>query len=933
MSRRWGFFRSLLALSPLLVGIPVFSTWKHYDLPQPTIDVYDNVTNTPQVSEYAVLEHARYLSEDIGYRTVGTREHALGDAWMLKQAYALQALCEEMVGLEHGRKLQCEVWHQVGSGSHRFDILGKRLYKTYVNLTNIVIRISDGTPEGKEHAALANAHLDSTLPSPGAADDALAVGALLEAARTLVVTRGWEPRHALVLLFNNAEESLQDGSHLFSTQHPIRDTVRAVVNLEAAGTSGPSLLFQATSAAMVAAYAHVPRPFGTIVAHDVFSSGIIMSDTDFRQFELYLGVSGLDIAVVGHGYFYHTRKDLVQYIEPGVAQHMGDTALALLKFLASEESPLPKLSEGHVKPTTVFFSFLGAFFVQYSFATAIALYATLLATSVVLVSSTSVPSSAFGVEQKGKQTLLVQGQRGRESGASGATKTALTSARPIVRFPLLKGVILLETSSVCAILGANVVALFMIHVLDRPLSWYKSEYSCLFLYGPSALTSALASFHFLGNILFPLSSGSNAEADAERTLLQSTLVSYAALACLVQLAGVGSAVLFAMTGGALLVGLLLDRVGGFAPGWGGRVSLGVYALGQTTPLLFGSELFSTITDIFVPLSGRMGAEAPAEHLIATLCVVSASYTLPLVLPFLARFGPSFIKRTLVVTALTSAAMILVFARRDQFDMMHPKRVFVVYNENITTNAVSLGVGTSDIAPGFDTLVHDIAEFVGTLTTVDAATGVKTNTTPVKVDMHEYNGDWDVLYPFSAFLSPYEIGLEPYVSAYSTDGDSEKVFTVHAINDVVDAAAATRSLTLVLHHPGLIWTTIAFDAHVLSWSLDDDPPAEHVRHFVKEASFYGEDTWTLDLVISLHDHLSSEGLRESSELEQVATPHALRVNFVGVQEAAMWPGKAADKAKGGRAMAMLETLDAWLEERSGGAVEATLLGCVGGVIDV
>ena len=55
-------------------------------------------------------------------------------------------------------------------------MMNKRLYKTYVKLSNIVIRISNGTAEGKEHAVLVNSHLDSTLPSPGAADDALAVG-------------------------------------------------------------------------------------------------------------------------------------------------------------------------------------------------------------------------------------------------------------------------------------------------------------------------------------------------------------------------------------------------------------------------------------------------------------------------------------------------------------------------------------------------------------------------------------------------------------------------------------------------------------------------------------------------------------------------------------------------------------------------------------
>lgn len=80
----------------------------------------------------------------------------------------------------------------------RFDMMGKRLYKTYVDLTNIIIRVSNGTPKGKEHAVLVNAHLDSTLPSPGAADDALSVGVMLECIRVLTNTPTWEPTHSII---------------------------------------------------------------------------------------------------------------------------------------------------------------------------------------------------------------------------------------------------------------------------------------------------------------------------------------------------------------------------------------------------------------------------------------------------------------------------------------------------------------------------------------------------------------------------------------------------------------------------------------------------------------------------------------------------------------------------------------------------------------
>ena len=79
-------------------------------------------------------------------------------------------------------------------------------------------------------------------------------------------------------MINNAEESFQDASHLFSTQHRWAETVRTVVNMEAAGSKGPELLFQATSEEMVEVYKGVPHPYGTVLANDIFASGIMMSE-------------------------------------------------------------------------------------------------------------------------------------------------------------------------------------------------------------------------------------------------------------------------------------------------------------------------------------------------------------------------------------------------------------------------------------------------------------------------------------------------------------------------------------------------------------------------------------------------------------------------------------------------------------------------------
>lgn len=81
---------------------------------------YDPITHLPQISESTILGYSKYLSEDIGYRTVGTKEHALGDQWMVEQVERLKEECESVVRQSGGaRGLECEIWRQEGSGSHR----------------------------------------------------------------------------------------------------------------------------------------------------------------------------------------------------------------------------------------------------------------------------------------------------------------------------------------------------------------------------------------------------------------------------------------------------------------------------------------------------------------------------------------------------------------------------------------------------------------------------------------------------------------------------------------------------------------------------------------------------------------------------------------------------------------------------------------------
>ena len=51
----------------------------------------------------------------------------------------------------------------IAAGSVSLDMMGKWLYKTYVNLTNIIVRISNGTPQGKEYGAADDAHVGTMM--------------------------------------------------------------------------------------------------------------------------------------------------------------------------------------------------------------------------------------------------------------------------------------------------------------------------------------------------------------------------------------------------------------------------------------------------------------------------------------------------------------------------------------------------------------------------------------------------------------------------------------------------------------------------------------------------------------------------------------------------------------------------------------------------
>jgi hypothetical protein len=193
---------------------------------------------------------------------------------------------------------------------------------------------------GREPGAVALvAHYDSVAAGPGASDDMVGVAATLEVARILAL--GPRPRHSVVLLIDEGEEEGLLGAESFMAESPDARDVKAVVNLEARGTSGPSMMFETSgdNAWLVAAWCRgARRPFGTSVAATIY--GKLPYDTDLSVFKRY-GVPGLNFAFIGGPSRYHVPQDDLAHSDPASLQHHGDNALSAVLGLAAADLSAP----------------------------------------------------------------------------------------------------------------------------------------------------------------------------------------------------------------------------------------------------------------------------------------------------------------------------------------------------------------------------------------------------------------------------------------------------------------------------------------------------------------------------------------------------------------------------------------------------------------
>ncbi len=212
-----------------------------------------------------------------------------------------------------------------------------------VDVTNVMARIVGA--ESTRAVALM-AHFDSVPTTFGANDDAAGVAAILEAARVLLA--GPQLRNDVILLFTDGEEPApRYGSTAFVAEHPWADDVGFIVNLEAAGGSGPSLVVETSGSSLA-----IARGLAVDAAHPVafsFLPELVRTiggiGTDFDPF-LAENVPGLHVAYSRGSPIYHTLRDSVERVGLSSLYHHGSYSVSLTRYFGNADLAELRATEG-----------------------------------------------------------------------------------------------------------------------------------------------------------------------------------------------------------------------------------------------------------------------------------------------------------------------------------------------------------------------------------------------------------------------------------------------------------------------------------------------------------------------------------------------------------------------------------------------------------
>lgn len=329
---QWHLLAGLLALG--FIGFMVYLSIARIEAP-PVVGADAAAT------EFSAARAMRYA------QTIGQTPHPIGTSEHAKTREYIQA---ELTALGVTPEVQTTTVVSQGVAGPGG---GRRIQAGTVN--NVIGRL-DGTGAGR--AVMFMAHYDSAQTSSGASDNGASVAALLETLRALKAMPAL--KNDLIFLFTDAEETGLLGARAFVSEHPWSKDVAAVLNFEARGTTGPSLMFETSNENgwLIRQLAQsAPKTIASSLFAEIYKQ--LPNSTDFGVFKE-AGYSGLNFAYTDGFAHYHTLSDNVDNIDPRSLQHQGNYALALAQALGNADLD-------HTKARNeVYFSIPGLFLIHYS---------------------------------------------------------------------------------------------------------------------------------------------------------------------------------------------------------------------------------------------------------------------------------------------------------------------------------------------------------------------------------------------------------------------------------------------------------------------------------------------------------------------------------------------------------------------------------------
>ncbi len=221
-------------------------------------------------------------------------------------------------------------------------------------LYNIVCRLK-GIGTGK--AVLVAGHYDSVPAGPGASDDGVAVASMLETIR--ILKSAPQLKRDAIFLFTDGEERGLLGAQAFVSEHPWAHDVGIVLNFEARGTSGPSIMFETSdhNGWLIRNFSQAASdPVANSLSYEIYKR--LPGNTDFTIFRR-AGYPGLNFAFIDGFAYYHSPHDSPESANRGSIQQQGSYMLAMVRQFGNADSDDPRPAN------VIYFDLLGKLLVVY----------------------------------------------------------------------------------------------------------------------------------------------------------------------------------------------------------------------------------------------------------------------------------------------------------------------------------------------------------------------------------------------------------------------------------------------------------------------------------------------------------------------------------------------------------------------------------------